>query len=325
MPTIFTTWRDKVRSALKRPPPAPQPAPVAQPKTTQPLAPAPAVASPDDIQVVPTQTAVDGQVVSGYFVDATGNKLLAEPRFIARIEQHRKTVEEYSDEASSWAEGAVVKFCLTVCYLLPPVVAWFVGEMIGAKLAGGPFTLIDPFRATMYILSVGVELSISFLTLAMARVLRRMQTDRRQITVLVGLAVIALLLVAGSSFAQWLVYDSKIAITSLSAALLVGVRTVFSPLIDIGALVAIPVLSRKKTLKQHIADMQTKAEGVAHLVEAEIGIARQEQYEIQRQQDAEVEAERKAKREHFWTEKDRLEIERMLEAERNKSNRRNYY
>ena len=92
-----------------------------------------APAANEQVAVIPEQ-AKDAEIVSGTFIptiNATGGT--EAHKHAARL---RTTIETFNEDKQSPLEWLVVKFFTALAYLLPPFVAWIVGQAIGDAWGG---------------------------------------------------------------------------------------------------------------------------------------------------------------------------------------------
>src|SRR5437899_2807468 len=97
---------------------------VAESKQTQPAP----VNEPGAAVAVPE---APDEIVSGTFIDATNIQSLI-GTIANHTQHHRKLVESFDEDKETFAERGVRTFYMALFYILPAIVAYFVGNAIGS-------------------------------------------------------------------------------------------------------------------------------------------------------------------------------------------------
>ena len=121
MKNPFSAVIDKIDQALNQASTKAQtPVPAAQPqgKSTQPLA---AVPIPANSNLTMQPTVVNGDVVQGQWIDATGQKAVAIPQIIVRMEEHRRTAAQFVEDKEDFADKVVRHVVKALMYVGPVV------------------------------------------------------------------------------------------------------------------------------------------------------------------------------------------------------------
>lgn len=295
------------------------PAPVAQPqsRTTQPLPPDPATqplapGASGNLAMVPTS--VDGQVVEGTWIDAnTNQKAVAIPQIIIRMEEHRRTAEQFQEDKEDLADTAVRYAVKTLMYIGPVTLAFFVAMLIGEQYA--KLSTDYWWKPAMYAVATVTEFSLWGTSFGASREFRRMLSDRSRIGTFVALVLFFLGFSGMSILAQWFVYEGHFKSPDFPTTIGIVFRTCSTTGVDILALLVLAVLDYK-SFKAHLRKQQMIAEQVQKLSRTEIDTNRMQQEEVIRQQKAEIEKERELKHAQFFADLESKQIDQMKNGNR---------
>ncbi len=321
MPHPFTWMIQKIDTTLNKvtqQPVTPAPAPPQPPqaRTTQPLAPDPSTPG-GHLSLVPTQ-AKDATVVQGQWIDATGQTPVALPQIIVRMEEHRRVAEQFVEDAEDGADKIVRYAVKTLMYVGPVVLAFFVAMLIGEQYA----KLSREFWWTpaMYVIALITEGSLWGVSFGASREFRRMLSDRSRIGTFVALVAFFLCFSSMSILAQWFVYESHFVHPDFPTVVGIVFRTCSSTGTDIAALLVLAVLDYR-SFKAHLKKREMVADHVGQLSRKEVETNRIQQEEVIRQQEAEIEKERKMKRAQFFAEMEEKQMDQMKNGNREERGR----
>lgn len=311
----FKTIVQKIDRALGSPSPPPQvPAVAPAPNTTQPLPPDPTTGN---LALVPT-SAKDAAVVTGQWIDATGQTPVAIPQIIVRMEEHRRTAERFQEDREDLADKAVRIGAKTLMYLGPITLAFFVAMLIGEQYAQLSTDFWWP--PAMYAIATVTEYSLWATSFAASREFRRMLSDRSRIGTFVALVLFFLAFSGMSILAQWFVYEGHFTNPDFPTTIGIVFRTCSTTGVDILALLVLAVLDYK-SFKAHLRKQQEVAEQVQKLSRTEIDTNRMQQEEVIRQQKAEIEKERELKHAQFFADMEAKNIDQMRNGGREERGR----
>lgn len=289
-------------AAKKAKSPVPVAAPV-QPKTTQPLPPVPA-----NTNLTMQPTVVDAQVVQGQWIDATGQKAVAIPQIIVRMEEHRRTAEQFVEDREDWTDKVVRHVVKTFMYIGPVVLAFFVAMLIGEQY--GKLSTDFWWKPAMDAVAVVTEYSLWGTSFGASREFRRMLSDRSRIGTFVALVVFFLGFSGMSILAQWFVYEGHFVHPDFPTTVGIIFRTCSTTGVDILALLVLAVLDYK-SFAAHLKKQKMVADQVQELSRTEIDTNRMQQEEVIRQQKAEIEKERELKHAQFFADIEAKQIDSM--------------
>jgi hypothetical protein len=236
--------------------------------------------------VITDERGRDAEVVSGTFVptiDATGNGQMEAHKHAARL---RETIESFDEDKQGKLEWLVVKFFTVLAYILPPFVAWVVGQAIGQAWAG-KFDWGNAWSVFSYVISVSLEMMIPALGYAVTVTIKRAVKDRSQIWVPFVLGAVFITLAVGNSYAQIYLIEGHIHLAKDDTAGHISMYfRSFAPLIiDTISTIFLSVVT-VKNLQKFLKDMQHKATGIHAVAHSEIAVE-------QAFDDAAIERERK--------------------------------
>jgi len=312
---------DRIDKALNRATQRPQqtavtPAAPSQPKNTQPLAPVPVPADPNRLSMQPT--VVDGQVVQGQWIDATGQKAVAIPQIIVRMEEHRRVAERFVEDREDFADKVVRRGVKLLMYIGPVILAFFVAMLIGEQYA----KMSQDFwwKPAMYAVALVTEYSLWGTSFGASREFRRMLSDRSRIRTFVALVIFFLGFSGMSILAQWFVYEGHFVNPDFPTIIGIIFRTCSTTGVDILALLVLAVLDYK-SFEAHLKKQKMVADQVQELSRTEIDTNRMQQEEVIRQQKAEIENERELKHAQFFADIEAKQIDSMKKGGREDRNR----
>lgn len=284
----------------------------AQPTT----APAP---TPEENSTLAMQpTVVNGEVVQGQWIDATGQKAVAIPQIIIRMEEHRRTAEQFVEDREDFADKAVRHGVKALMYVGPVVLAFFVAMLIGeqyAKLSNDFWWL-----PAMYAIALITEGTLWGTSFAASREFKRMLSERARIGTFVTLVVFFLGFSGMSILAQWFVYEGHFHNPDFPTTVGIIFRTCSTTGVDILALNVLAVLDYK-SFAAHLKKQKMVADQVQTLSRTEIDTNRMQQEEVIRQQKAEIEKERELKHAQFFADMESKQIDQMKKGGREDRNR----
>ncbi len=228
-------------------------------------------AANEQVAVVPEQ-GKDAEVVSGTFIptiDATGGAQVEAHKHAARL---RQTIESFNEDKQTPLEWVVVKFFTVLAYLLPPFVAWIVGQAIGDAW-GGKFDWGNAWSVYSHVISISLEMMLPVMGYSVTVAVKRAAKDRSQSVWAIVLAVLFVALAVGNSFAQIYLIEGhiKIAKDDVAGHISMIFRS-FAPLvIDVIATIFLSVVT-VKNLQKFLKDMQQKEAGIQSVARSEIAI-----------------------------------------------------
>ena len=225
----------------------------------------------EQVAVLPEQGR-DAEIVSGTFVptiDATGGAQVEAHKHAARL---RQTIETFNEDKQTVLEWVTVKFFTVMAYLLPPFVAWIVGQAIGDAW-GGKFNWDNAWSVYSHVISVSLEMMLPVMGYSVTVAVKRAAKDRSQMFIPIILAILFLALAIGNSFAQIYLIEGHIHIASGDTAGHISmIFRSFAPLvIDVIATIFLSVVT-VKNLQKFLKDMQHKEAGIQAVARSEIAI-----------------------------------------------------
>jgi hypothetical protein len=220
--------------------------------------------------LAPPDQAKDAEVVSGQFVptiDATGPT--EAHRNAARL---RQTIETFNEDKQTPLEWLVVKFFTVLAYLLPPFVAWIVGQAIGDAW-GGKFDWVNAWSVYSHVISVSLEMMLPVMGYAVTVAVKRAAKDRSQMFIPIILGLLFLGLAIGNSFAQIYLIEGHIKLAKDDTAGQISmIFRSFTPLVvDVIATIFLSVVT-VKNLQKFLKDMQQKEVGIQSVARSEIAV-----------------------------------------------------
>jgi hypothetical protein len=229
-----------------------------------------AVAPVADNSVITNERGRDAEIVSGTFVptiNATGH---AEAhKHAARL---RQTIETFNEDRQTPLEWFVVKFFTVLAYLLPPFVAWIVGQAIGDAW-GGKFDWANAWSVYSHVISISLEMMLPVMGYAVTVAVKRAAKDRSQMFIPIILALLFLGLAIGNSFAQIYLIEGHIKIAANDTAGHISmIFRSFTPLVvDVIATIFLSVVT-VRNLQKFLKDMQQKESGIQAIARSEIAV-----------------------------------------------------
>ncbi len=118
----------------------------------------------------------DAEIVSGTFIptiDATGSAQMEAHKHAARL---RQTIETFNEDKQTVLEWVTVKFFTVLAYILPPFVAWIVGQAIGDAW-GGKFDWNNAWSVYSHVISVSLEMMLPVMGYSVTVAVKRAATD----------------------------------------------------------------------------------------------------------------------------------------------------
>lgn len=212
----------------------------------------------------------DAEIVSGTFVptvNATGH---AEAhKHAARL---RQTIETFNEDRQTPLEWIVVKFFTVLAYLLPPFVAWIVGQAIGDAW-GGKFDWNNAWSVYSHVISISLEMMLPVMGYSVTVAVKRAAKDRSQMFIPIILALLFLGLAVGNSFAQIYLIEGHIKITANDVPGHISmIFRSFTPLVvDVIATIFLSVVT-VRNLQKFLKDMQQKESGIQAIARSEIAV-----------------------------------------------------
>lgn len=228
-------------------------------------------ATNEQVAVIPEQGR-DAEVVSGHFVptiDATGNGQMEAHKHAARL---RETIESFDEDKQGKLEWLVVKFFTVLAYLLPPFVAYVVGQAIGQAWAG-KFDWNNGWSVFSYVISISLEMMLPALGYAVMVTIKRAVKDRHQMWVPFVIGALFLALALGNSYAQIYLIEGHIHLAKddIAGHISMYFRS-FAPLIiDTISTIFLSVVT-VKNLQKFLKDMEHKATGIHAVAHSEIAV-----------------------------------------------------
>jgi hypothetical protein len=220
--------------------------------------------------VITDERGREAEVVSGHFVptiNATGNT--EAHRNATRL---RQTIETFNEDKQTPLEWVVVKFFTVLAYLLPPFVAWIVGQAIGDAW-GGKFDWGNAWSVYSHVISISLEMMLPVMGYSVTVAVKRAAKDRSQMAVPIILGLLFLGLAVGNSFAQIYLIEGHIKIAANDTAGQISmIFRSFTPLVvDVIATIFLSVVT-VKNLQKFLKDMQQKEVGIQSVARSEIAV-----------------------------------------------------
>jgi hypothetical protein len=228
-------------------------------------------ATNEQVAVVP-ESAKDAEIVSGTFVptiNATGSAQMEAQKHAARL---RTTIETFNEDRQTPLEWVVVKFFTVLAYLLPPFVAWIVGQAIGDAW-GGKFDWSNAWSVYSHVISVSLEMMLPVMGYSVTVAVKRAAKDRSQMVVPIILGLLFLGLAIGNSFAQIYLIEGHIKLANNDVAGHISmIFRSFTPLVvDVIATIFLSVVT-VRNLQKFLKDMQQKEAGIQAVARSEIAV-----------------------------------------------------
>jgi hypothetical protein len=298
----LTRIAQKIENALNANPPVP----ATQSPPSQP--PAPAQPTTDTLAMVPTSPQ-EATVVTGQWIDATGQPPVAIPQIIVRMEEHRRTAERFQEDREDVADKGIRIAVKMLMYLGPVTLAFFVAMLIGEQYA--KISTDFWWKPAMYAVALVTEYALWGTSFAASREFRRLLADPiRHIGTFTALVVFFLGFSGMSILAQWFVYEGHFSHPDFPQMIGIIFRTCSTTGVDILALLVLGVLDYK-SFKAHLKKQMDVAEQMQKLSRTEIDTNRMQQEEVIRQQKAEIEKERELKHAQFFADLEAKQIDQM--------------
>jgi len=256
--------------------------------------------------------AVNGEPVSGHWIDATGQTALAYSQ--VHTEDFRRVVNSFDEDRQEWLAWLVSKFYSLLAYLLPPITGVYVGMAIGDAFSGA-FTLASAWSTYAHLISVSLELMLPVLGLAVTVQFRRALKDRSQIYMCIVLAALFLVLGVGNAAAQIFLIDQHVTTQSLAGQVGIAFRA-FGPMaIDVIATLYLAVIG-VRNLKKYLADQREKINAVRDVNQVEIEMEQTQLKASIDKQSAIMDMESKAQRATTWNQIEALQSQAMIDQAR---------
>jgi hypothetical protein len=221
--------------------------------------------------VITDERGRESEVVSGHFVpDIQVNTGFTEAhKNAARL---RQTIETFNEDRQTPLEWLVVKFFTVLAYLLPPFVAWIVGQAIGDAW-GGKFDWNNAWSVYSHVISISLEMMLPVMGYSVTVAVKRAAKDRSQMFVPIILGLLFLGLAVGNSFAQIYLIEGHIKIAASDTAGHISlIFRSFTPLVvDVIATIFLSVVT-VRNLQKFLKDMQQKEVGIQSVARSEIAV-----------------------------------------------------
>lgn len=221
--------------------------------------------------LAPPEQGHDAEIVSGQFVpDIQVNAGSTEAhRNAARL---RQTIETFNEDKQTPLEWVVVKFFTVLAYLLPPFVAWIVGQAIGDAW-GGKFDWGNTWSVYSHVISISLEMMLPVMGYSVTVAVKRGAKDRSQMFIPIILGLLFLSLAIGNSFAQIYLIEGHVKIKADDTAGQISmIFRSFTPLVvDVIATIFLSVVT-VKNLQKFLKDMQQKEAGIQSVARSEIAV-----------------------------------------------------
>lgn len=277
--------------------------------------PLPVAATSTDVTAPPQE---ETTIVTGRWMDA-GEPQLEVPRIIVRMEEHRRTARDFSEDREGWTDRLVRNAAKTLLYLGPVVLAFFVAMIIAEQ-----YVKLNPndfwWSPAMYAIALVTEGSLWGTSFAASREFKKMLSDRKRIPSFLVLVFGFTFFSAISILAQWFVYESKFVSPDLPTVVGIVFRTCSTTAVDTMALISLAVLDHH-SFEAHLKRQKLEAQHIQELSQTEIDTERKIQEEIVRKQNADIENQRQIKRNLFFAEQESEHLKRLAGGQREERSR----
>lgn len=269
--------------------------------------------APDKTEVV------HGEPVTGTWIDAeTGQKAVALPQIIVRMEEIRQTAQQFVDDKEDWVDTLVRNVVKVLMYVGPVVLAFFVAMLIGEQYA--KMSTDFWWKPAMYAIATVTEYTLWGTSFGASREFRRMLYERSRIGTFIALVFFFMGFSGMSILAQWFVYEGHFANPDFPTTIGIIFRTCSTTGVDILALIVLAVLDYR-SFKAFLQKQTLISDHVGQLSRKEVESNRIQQEEVIRQQEAEIEKERRLKHAQFFADMEAKQIETIKNGDRETRNR----
>ncbi|HLG76646.1 MAG TPA: hypothetical protein VKX46_09530 [Ktedonobacteraceae bacterium] len=242
-------------------------------RVTAPLSPGPdtSSASPDvPVPVVPdavTMPASEGEqeeeatIVRGRFVPAgvPVPQALVYGEAQRQTERFRRLVETFDEDKQEPIEWAIRKFCTFFCYLVPLIVAFFIGMGAGDAFAAGQASFW--MRFGIHVLSPALEMGVPLLGIATTLVFKRALRDRAAVPGFIVLALFFLFVSVLNAFVLLFLLEQGMSWDNFTGEIAVWGRS-FGPLVlDLICTIYLSV-ANVRSLHKYLAEQRQKIQAV---------------------------------------------------------------
>ena len=265
---------------------------------------------------VPVQNGTPTMVNSmqGTFIDASQLQGLI-GNIVTNVQHQRRLVESFDEDKESFRESGVRRFYMGVFYLLPALVAYYVGAAIGDGFAHAALNWADAWNAFNHIISWAIEFSISGLVLAGSITARRIRSSSSEyLGSFVAICLALLFFSAASGAAQYVLVEAHLHPHGIEQAAALF-RVSAGPAVDICSLLFLAVM-RFKSLKKYLEDQERKRTAIHAASQAEIALQSEQVKAALDTQAALSDLETKAERAKVWNELERMQGQSMIENAR---------
>ena len=258
----------------------------------------------------------NGHIVQGTFIDAGSMQALM-TTVVANAQRSRQLVESFDEDREPVVEKGIRWFYMGIFYVMPALVAYFVGRAIGDEFSGNHgLDWNDGWNAFNHVISWAIEFSISGLVLAASIAARKIRSSTSEyVGLFVMLAIALVFFSVASGVAQYVLVEVHLNPhpgVEQAAAIF---RVSAGPAVDICSLMFLSVM-RFKSLKKHLHDMEQKRIGIHAANQAEIALQAEQMKAALDMQQSLSDLTTKAKRAEIWNELERMQGQSMIENAR---------
>ncbi len=189
------------------------------------------------------------------------------------FQQLRAEVQQFDEDKRHVLERLLIFLFTILSYLLPVVLAVFVGWEIGDTY-GGAWRAGDAFSQTMHVVAWAGEIIQASFVIAIAFAARAYARNKSHLWYLILASFFFLVFIAASGLAQWYVAVLHLGSATLdNRAGLVGLvfRVLMPALVDIGGAIFLAVVNIKD-LKKYLAQLEQKAEALEKLNQSHLRV-----------------------------------------------------
>jgi hypothetical protein len=201
------------------------------------------------------------------------------------LERYRREIDSFEEDREELGAKLVRKSFTFVAYVVPFLIAFFIGREIGDYYSG-PLNLDDGWSGGMHIAAWGGEAALGMMVISTARAWRQFKKDPGSESWLFASGFFFIALTLASCFAQWVIADNHIHPNVFNNYAALIFRVAMPTGADIAAMLWLGIM-RYKSLKQYLTERQQKAQAIQLLSEVEITIQEAEQSAARRNQQAE--------------------------------------
>ncbi len=197
-----------------------------------------------------------------------------EPAKLATEDDHfqklREEVQRFDEDKRHMLERLLIFLFTILSYLLPVVLAVFVGWEIG-DIYGGVWRAGDAFSQTMHVVAWSGELVQASFVIAIAFAARAYARNKSHLWWLLAASFFFLVFIMASGLAQYYVAELHLAVSNRAGQVGLLFRVVMPALVDIGGAIFLAVVNIKD-LKKYLVQLEQKAEALEKLNQSHLRV-----------------------------------------------------